>query len=307
MFSDRVSKSRHQSAAAARRTTGLRALLFLLLACCVANSASAQQREPVHYLQDSRMPPGVVGTAQLLRGGPLPGYFQPVEMSAPEGAAIGLAVDGRFEEPQQGPALAAMLIGQVYRLKITRIPRNEGLEVFPTIEVINRLYPPRGLESRYPIPVQFTLQELEMALDGRFVTRVIYLEDPDTALPVRDEPGQQRYFEVRSDDNALKVADRLGRPVAIMRMGSRTPDYDYVSQRFMFSCPPLIKLEIPGPLPDPRSGLEQSQPPVPRVDTERRRWGYPRVVPMGQQYMHQAGWPMPPATARIQHREPANQ
>jgi hypothetical protein len=175
-----------------------------------------------------------------------------------------------------------MLIGQVYRLKITRIPRNEGLEVFPTIEVINRLYPPQGLESRYPIPIQFTLQELEMALNGRFVTRVIYLEDPDTALPVRDKPGDQRYYEVRSDDNPLQVADRLGRPVAIMRMGSRTPQYDYVSQRFLFSCPPLVKLEKPGPLPDVRSGLEESQPPVPRVDTERRRWGYPPVIPMGQ-------------------------
>jgi hypothetical protein len=299
MFSDRVSKSSHQRSAAARRTAVLRALLFVLLACCAANPASAQ-REPVHYFFDSRMPPGVVGTAQLLRGGPLPGYFQPVELSAPDGAAIALAVDGRFEEPQQGPALAGMLIGQVYRLKITRIPRNEGLEVFPTIEVINRLYPPQGLESRYPIPVQFTLQELEMALDGRLVTRVIYLEDTDSALPVRDEPGRQRYFEVRSDDDPLKVADRLGRPVAIMRMGSRTPDYDYVSQRFLFSCPPLVKLEMPGPVPDPRSGLEQSQPPVPRVDTQRRRWGYPPVVPMGQASVHEARLPLPPTAAWMQ-------
>jgi hypothetical protein len=211
------------------------------------------------------MPPGVVGSAQLLRGGPLPGYYQPVELSGPAGSRIGLAVAGVFEAPAPGPVLAGMLIGQVYRVKITQIPRNEGLEVFPTIEVINRLYPPPGLESRYPIPVQFTLQELEMALSGRLVTRVIYLEDPDTALPVQDQPDWQRYYEVRADDDPLQVADRLGRPVAIMRMGSRTPEVDQVSQRFLFQCPPLVKLEDPGPLPDPRSGLEDSQGPVPRI------------------------------------------
>jgi hypothetical protein len=270
MFSDRASKSIYRPLAAARRTAGLRALLFVLVACC-AGTAAFGQREPVHYFQDSRMPPGVVGTAQLLRGGPLPGYFQPVEICLPKGAAVALACEGRFQQPEQGPVLAGMLIGQVYRLKITRIPRNEGLEVFPTIEVINRLYPPRGLECRYPIQVQFTLEELEMALDGRFVTRVIYLEDPETALPLQGKPCEQRYFEVPATDNPLQVADRLGRPVAILRMGSRTPDYDCVSQRFFFSCPPVMKLERPGPLPDPRSGLEESQGPVPRIATERFR------------------------------------
>jgi hypothetical protein len=177
---------------------------------------------------------------------------------------ISLASHGQFESPQPSPVLAGMLIGQVYRLKITGIPRNEGFEVFPTVEVINRLYPPPGLENHFPIPVHFTLQELELALSGRLVTRVIYLEDPQNALPVPDEPGQQRYFEIRSDEDPLKAADRLGRPVAILRMGSRTPDYDEVSGQFLFACPPLVKLVKPAPLPDARSGLEEPLPPAPR-------------------------------------------
>ena len=55
--------------------------------------------------------------------------------------------------------------------------------MYPTIEVINRLYPPQGLENHFPVPVHFTLEELEMALSGRMVTRVIYLEDPQSACP----------------------------------------------------------------------------------------------------------------------------
>jgi hypothetical protein len=188
----------------------------------------------------------------------LPGYFQPVEIKVPQGAAVSMAVDGHFESPCEGPALVGLLIGQVYRFKITRIPRNEGFEVFPTIELVNRLYPPRGLENHFPVPIEFTLEELELALSGRFVTRVIYLEDPNAALPVAEDPDHQRYYEVRSDQDPLKVADRLGRPMAIMRMGSRTPDFDAVSNRFMFGTPPLRKLTKPAPLPDPKSGLEKT-------------------------------------------------
>jgi hypothetical protein len=238
-------------------------LLFVFLVAAPAVLARGQ-RHPVHYFQSGHWPPGAVGQGQLLRGGPLPGYFQPVELRAPEGAMISLASHGQFESPQPSPVLAGMLIGQVYRLKITGIPRNEGFEVFPTVEVINRLYPPPGLENHFPIPVHFTLQELELALSGRLVTRVIYLEDPQNALPVPDEPGQQRYFEIRSDEDPLKAADRLGRPVAILRMGSRTPDYDEVSGQFLFACPPLVKLVKPAPLPDARSGLEEPLPPAPR-------------------------------------------
>jgi hypothetical protein len=253
---------------AARQVAAGRAVSCLLLWVCAASVASAQQ-EPVHYFHSSRLPPGTIGPSQLLRGGPLAGYFQPLEVRGPEGMEVSVAVDGQFESPQQAPALFGMLIGPVYRLKLTRIPRNEGDEVFPTVEVINRLYPPPGLESHFPIPVHFSLEELEMALSGRLVTRVIYLEDPQSALPVRDSLDQQRYYDVRSDDDPLKVADRLGRPVAIMRMGSRTPDYDGRLQRFLFDCPPLQRLAAPAALPDARAGLEEQLPPVPRVERGR--------------------------------------
>jgi len=240
-----------------------------LLLSAGAASVAFGQREPNHYFHSSRLPPGTIGPSQLLRGGALAGYFQPVEIRGPEGLEVSVAVEGQFDSPQPAPATFGMLIGPVYRLKITRIPRNEGFEVYPTIEVINRLYPPPGLENHFPIPVHFTLEELELALSGRLVTRVIYLEDPQSALPVPDTLEEQRYYEVRCDADPLKAADRLGRPVAIMRMGSRTPEVDSQSQRFLFHCPPLAKLDRPAPLPALRSGIEEVQPPVPRLDRSR--------------------------------------
>jgi hypothetical protein len=220
------------------------------------SSAAEAQHNASHYFHSADLPPGTVGQGQLLRGGPLPGYFQPVEIQAPAGAQISMVMGGQFQPAEPAPVLAGMLIGQVYRFKVSRIPRREGYEVFPSIEVINRTYPPCGLEKHFPIPVQLTQEELEMALAGRFVTRVIYLEDPERALPVANEPGQQRYYEVLDNEDPLQVADRMGRPVAILRIGSRTPAYDAVSQRFHFASPPFLSLQRPGPLPGRRDGLE---------------------------------------------------
>lgn len=196
-----------------------------MLAALVAmpNLAYAQ-RSPIHYFNRGGLPPGAIGSQQLLRGGPLPGYFQPAEVEAPDGASISLAVEGRFGESRKGSIKAGMLIGQVYFFRVTGLRRNEGFEIYPTVEVINRLYPPPGQEGRFPIPIQLSQEECELALEGQFVTRIIYLENPNDALPVAQDPKRQRYFEVHPNDDPLEVADRLGRPMAILRMGSRVPD-----------------------------------------------------------------------------------
>jgi hypothetical protein len=199
------------------------------------------------------MPPGAIGSQQLLRGGPLPGYFQPVEIRAPAGVRISTAAFGRFESPRPAPLIAGMLIGSVYRLRVSNIPRQEGLEVYPTIEVIDRVYPPFGQEFRFPIPIELTLEELEMALDGKFVTRVVYLEEPESALGIAEDPDLQSSFEVTDGDNPLDVADSLGRPMAILRMGARVPDADEPDDAFLYGSPPMVKWKPPVQRAAPKS------------------------------------------------------
>lgn len=182
------------------------------------------QPPKAHRLYNSQLPPGAVGQMQLELGGPRAGYFQPVELIPPEGGSVAVASDGGYQEVGRGPLRVGLLIGHVYRFKVTGIPGNEGMEVYPTVELIDRLYPPPGLETRFPIPIELTRDELEYALDGRFVTRVIYLENPLDALPAREEPKRQGWFEVGVAQDPLHVADELGRPMAILRMGSRIPD-----------------------------------------------------------------------------------
>ena len=244
----------------------------------VATALPAQQ-PPVHYFHQGVMPPGAIGSQQLQRGGPLPGFFQPVEIKAPPGALISLAVANQFDEPQPAPRKAGFLIGAVYRLRVTNIRLAEGLEVFPTIEVIDRLYAPADQQRRFAIPVDITEDDLKLAIDGKFVTRVIYLEDPRHALPARDNPQAQNWFEAAPGQDPLAVADGLGRPVAILRLGataarSRRDDRSEL----------LLRLAAVRGMPSERSASPQHEAPTPppkasspsRTATCRRRRNLPK-------------------------------
>jgi hypothetical protein len=216
----------------------------MLMVCALgAQGALWAQSPSVHYLHHGAMPPGAIGSGQLQRGGPLPGFFQPVEIKAPSGALISLAVDSRFEQPQTAPRRIGLLIGAVYRLRVTNIRLAEGAEVFPTIELIDRLYAPTGQQCRFAIPIDIAEDDLKMALAGKFVTRVIYLEDPHKALPARKDPQTQDWFDTGPGEDPLALADGLGRPVAILRLGARLPDAGEVKDpTFLYGSPCFVSL-----------------------------------------------------------------
>jgi hypothetical protein len=185
--------------------------------------AAAQER-PVHWLNAGAMPPGAIGSLRLERGGPLSGYFQPVRVRAPQGARIALAMERGYSATKSHEALVGMQVGPVYRLQISDIPNIENVEIYPTIEIIDRLYPPPALALRYPIPIELTQDELELAAGGAFVTRVIYVEDPQQTLPIARKASEELpWIEAPIGEDPLVTADRNGRPVAILRMGSRVP------------------------------------------------------------------------------------
>ena len=177
-----------------------------------------------HSLLRSDMPPGTLGNARLRGRGPGPvrGYFQPVAFHGPEGTRFSLSNFDAFLECEED-FQAGLMIGSVYRIKVTHMPHHEGAELFPTIEVIDRTYPPPGLATKYPIEIFIDEDDLRAALDGQMVTRVIYLEDPQTASPLPQTQVSERPIEASNYQDALEVADRFGRPVAILRMGSVAP------------------------------------------------------------------------------------
>jgi hypothetical protein len=112
----------------------------------------------------------------------------------------------------------------VYRLQVGDIPNTEGLELYPTIEMVDRTYPPARLRLRYPVSIDLTQEELELASRGAFVTRIIYIEEPNQAMPIaRKTSDELPWMEAPKGEDPLVTADRLGRPVAILRIGGRVP------------------------------------------------------------------------------------
>lgn len=224
------------------------------------------QPSRLHYRFDGTTSPGAIGSWRLQRGGPLPGYFQPVEIRGPAGSRIAPAIDGSFAEPGLMPARFGLLIGSVYRFRVTDIPLAAGQEVFPTVELIDRTYPPPALAWKCPIVIELTEDDLRIARSGRFVTKAIYVEDPKTALPIETADREQPWFDVAPGGNPLLTADALGRPVAMLRLGGRQPLNSVTPEpEFVGSCAPLIVMppEVSDPsVPLPGETLET--PPHPR-------------------------------------------
>ncbi len=169
--------------------------------------------------------PGIMAAPPLSGspfGGPLP--TSQVAFVSPEGMAVSwdVGAPGEFDsEPLIVPGRYNFPQGAIYRLKLTNIPGRAGVELYPTLEI----GPPTPRTVAYlahnAIPVQFTEEDFDQVLSGNFVTKVIYLPDPEfqelalagveTLVSTRLDPGVDPIVE----------ADRRGAILAIVRIGNK--------------------------------------------------------------------------------------
>lgn len=245
---------------------GWLAVIAICVLAALVNPAHGQAPRaklptPTHSLYDDNMPPGVVGSIQLQHRPQLRGAWQAIEVRGPEGVRFNFAEGGQFAADMTSPARVAVLVGPVYRLRMTGIPGEQELELFPTIEVIDRTCPPAEREHRFPIPIEIDEMDIADAIRGEMVMRVIYVEDNEIAEPVDTAGKPQRVLDVRPDQNALRTADSLGRPVAILRMGSRIPNVtegqDWL--QFLYGCPPWSPLKA---IPTKQQLIDEGRWPV---------------------------------------------
>jgi uncharacterized repeat protein (TIGR01451 family) len=111
--------------------------------------------------------------------------------------------------------------GYIYRLKIEGLP-GQTAPVYPTLEVRGSLFlPPKIDPADHPAPFGLTDIDAIRVFEGVFLTKVIYLEDPEKAVPAGTRPGQLIERTVNPGDDPLDEARHYGRPVAILRVGER--------------------------------------------------------------------------------------
>ena len=191
----------------------------------------AQQNEYFQPLNEKMAPGFVADTLSRVRQYD-PAWLQPVRVELPTAGTV--SVFNGTAAPNavlSSPAQFSVNAGHIYRLRIADMPEFPGVEVYPSIEILDRLHPPQGRESDYPIPVVLTEGDIREAIEGQMVTRVVYLEQPQLAVsfdPLRREIPQS----VNPADNALQEADKLGRPMIIVRIGGRTPSGSYMPHMY---------------------------------------------------------------------------
>lgn len=111
--------------------------------------------------------------------------------------------------------------GAIYRLKISGIEGRAGLELFPTLELGGVSGRTAAYLAHSAIPIQFTQEDFDQVTAGNYVTKVIYIPDPefqelalagvDTLVSTRLDPGVDPIVE----------ADRRGAILAIIRLGNK--------------------------------------------------------------------------------------
>lgn len=203
-------------------------LLLTAILCffCAASQLNAQERDGFQPLNQHMMPGQAAGWLNSIRGYD-PSWMQPVRVELPTGGNV--SIYSGSSAPQgllPSPAQFGVNAGHIYRLKLSEIPELPGEELYPSIEILDRLHPPYGRENDFPIPIVFTLADMKLALSGKMVTRVVYLEQPQLASS-EDPLRREIPLSVAPTENALHEADRLGRPMIIVRIGGRVPsEYD---------------------------------------------------------------------------------
>ena len=122
-----------------------------------------------------------------------------------------LIVPGRSNFPQNG----------LYRLKLTNIPGRVGVELYPTIEVAPVNPRTEAFLAHNAVPIQFTNEDFDQVESHNYVTKVIYLPDPE--FQELAQAGVETLVSTRLDPGVdpIDEADRRGSIMAVIRIGDK--------------------------------------------------------------------------------------
>ncbi|MEN6458611.1 MAG: hypothetical protein ABFC63_06740 [Thermoguttaceae bacterium] len=155
---------------------------------------------------------------------PGPAMTSQLQFVGPDGMTVvwDISAPGMFDsEPLVCPARYNFPQAAIYRTRLSNIPGRAGVELYPTIEVASVMPRTEAFLAHNAIPIQFTPEDFDQVQSGNFVTKVIYLPDPEfqelalagveTLVSTRLDPGVDPIVE----------ADRRGAILAIVRLGNK--------------------------------------------------------------------------------------
>ena len=202
----------------ASHATIVSCLLIASTSVCDAQSGPTRRYYPLS--QNSRIGQSAEWNLRLQR---TDAASQPVRINLPKGGNVAIL------DPQSGsfqsaslPAQFGLMVGSTYRIRVSDLPDHPGVVLYPLIEVMDRLHPPPGEADNFPIPFSITRHDVDEALSGQLVTKVVYLEQPQLAAR-RNPQNPDNETSISNTRNLIQEADAMGRPILIVRIGGRQP------------------------------------------------------------------------------------
>lgn len=206
-----------------------------------------------------------------------------VKFLGPEGMHIGWQANGGYADNQlQSPSRYNFPQAFSYRLKLTNIPGRDALVLYPTLQVYPTHPRTEAYLSHNSVPLQLTDEDLDQVQTNNFVTKVIYLPDPqnqelaiagvETLVSTRLDPGVDPIVE----------ADRRGTIMLVLRVGNMDLETPHAA-----SGVNSVRRDAKGeiiPVAHQVANGEQGQfvPPTPIGGLENPGTGVPTAIMMGR-------------------------
>ena len=213
-------------------TSGMKIVLLLVAGSVVLTGCFRRQvnrTPPANMLLHPGPGVGGPGPGVMMGDAPAPYPMRTSQLAftGPSGMWMNYDTSGQgsFDsEPLISPGRMNFRQGAIYRLKLTKVPGRPGMELYPTIEIGPTTPRTEAYLAHNAVPIQLKEEDFDQILSGNFVTKVIYLPDPEfqemalagveTLVSTRLDPGVDPIAE----------ADRRGAILAILRIGNIDPE-----------------------------------------------------------------------------------
>ena len=129
---------------------------------------------------------------------------------------------GSFDSPPLiAPATHDFPQGNIYRLKLSNIPGHPGKELFPTLEIAPTAARTQAFLAHSSVPIEFTDNDFDQVFSGNFVTKVVYLPNPEFQGIAMSGVGTLVNTSLQPGVDPIVEASKRGSILAVVRMGNK--------------------------------------------------------------------------------------
>ena len=129
---------------------------------------------------------------------------------------------GTFDsEPLVCPGTHDFAQGNIYRMKLSNIPGREGKELYPTLEIAPTMARTQAFLAHNSIPIEFTDNDFDQVLSGNFITKVVYLPNPEYQGLAMAGVGTLVNTQLEPGVDPIVEASNRGAILAVIRMGNK--------------------------------------------------------------------------------------